>query len=1591
MPNRRAAATLGKSQKRVLRRVSRRALSLSFLGHILATTVDAQLSHDYAQHMSGEYQPEAAPSEAHRSSRHTEIAPLSDETFTSTSTRHLITTEASAKDELPITDAQAVTASSQEKLTSHQSADKAEFSTTGNNASLPCSADSPSRPPVVALSQSPEHGERLKKHAELSALSPHSLPKPKETRSVSVKATNMIPDPAVSLSTSRPTMLPPPRPSTAASSFINPTPTLTPGSTWGPSAASAAAARAEAAEPGRIGDLKRFTLWETKTRFYLVAYNTSQTRFRILKVDRTPPIASDTFVPPEDTPASKSEAASAPRVPNPIDTTSRVTSAKSKDTRIPPQPRVKHAPPNRNDEANNLSARGQLYLSVDDPQIPLLNRQLLDAKQNESVNRESAATSGPAQGLKASTSGNRGSLAVPASGVPGAASNRNSTVDVSAPAVGSTPEKAAPTKAERANPVVSNKSPDAEWELSVTSDRVVYSRTQVAELLEMIREGNRATGGLREIGRFFGIVGFIRFTGTYYMVLISRRSVVALIGGHYIHHCDETAIVPVCHPSVLASLPGRTKLLEQEEARLLHLFKQVDLSKNFYFSYTYDLTKTLQDNLTSSPEEPAATNHSSNQPLSAWGYNEKFIWNHNLLLPAFGASERQQPGEDARNEWVLPLIYGFVDQAKLSVLNRTVYVTLIARRSRHFAGARFLKRGINERGHVANDVETEQIVSDALTTAFFAPGRRRKRTPGSPDQDRNSHPRSSPEIVKASGLREKPSFGLGKTSLDDYLGHRFAHNDDDEDEENLPYEASPRYTSYVMMRGSIPVYWTQDSTNMSPRPPIEISLVDPYYSAAALHFDDLFHRYGTPVIVLNLIKSKEKQEREVKLLRAFGECVDYLNQFLPSSKKIKYIAWDMSRASKAHDQDVIGVLEDIAEETVETTRFFHSGPEPSSFGLAAKARSASLSSREAGHSELGPEPLSSSGRRENILLQEGIARVNCVDCLDRTNAAQFVIGKAAFGHQLHALGLLDNPSLPFDSDAVNMLTEMYHDQGDTIAMQYGGSALAHTTDTYRKINQWTSHSRDVLETMKRYYANSFADADKQAAINLFLGVDPSAPDFSPHVFPENVQAESSDAHAPTTSVPFRPHYQHWFNPVHLEPAATVDMRQQRLTEVVNADAGFWAEYYRPSLFTDLHRHHAFKMTAVHQSSSGPSTISQHASAGYFLPSSSSTGSLHANSPQISSVSRHGRSGSISSLSAWKGRTSDTLVEYPSPFKPHSTGGRSQAVTAGTSDVLSLGRTRSASIDATLQQDRTNGHRTLNDTHHSTSSPISTSAGSLPPSQAILGGVRRWMSINQPNALSTDIGAGTGRRSASKRYADDGSVTGPNAGRQNYDGMEERKTDPSSGLDGQGGNSIGTFDPRTFNFAGRWQTLNAAVPVAAGANVAIDVALEKATNPQVSVEEESEYASYTTQFMDKPEHNTRRRASFTSPGGTEKPAPGSAPRLMAADHHMIDDKDIEIYEEGVGLSVDGTLRTSAVDPGLVAYVNSISNNFLAPSSLSASTSTSLDQSFAAVTPSTNGIAGTSNITLPAGLSTALEAKVRAYGSWLSMGQSKLASF
>ncbi|GAA6022535.1 hypothetical protein JCM11491_005592 [Sporobolomyces phaffii] len=611
-------------------------------------------------------------------------------------------------------------------------------------------------------------------------------------------------------------------------------------------------------------------------------------------------------------------------------------------------------------------------------------------------------------------------------------------------------------------------------QLSITEDTTIYSRAEKDQLLETLAAGN--LGGISLVEKsFYGIAGFVRFTSTYYMVLIKRRAAVGLIAGHYVYHCESTVLRPITPSS-----PG----VSAEEARRITAFQNVDLNKYFYFSYTYDITHTLQKNFTRAGESPRPESTDAEDRQPRW--NDKFVWNHKLLVPMLQHLKSDSP-------WVLPMIYGSIEQAKLSVFGRTIYVCLIARRSRHFAGARYRRRGVTEDGFVANDVESEQIVADALTTPFFVP---------------NSHSTTN-------DARPPPA------------------------ENRSP---SPRYTSYVQIRGSIPVYWSQETGNY--KPPIEIAPRDPFFAAAARHFDHLFELYGAPVVIFNLIRRKDGQEST--LLAEFEECVEYLRQFLPNREQIHYVHYDI-KAARKEKKDVIHVLEENAQDAMEWTQFFHSGPE-------APRR---------------PKPLRPElPERAQPLLQSGVVRTNCIDCVDRTNTVQFMIGKVALGHQLRALGIIDDPKIPTDSDAYCLLAELWNNHGNAIALQYGGSHLVNTLDSYAERPLWTSQGRDKWQTVRRYYSNSFADADKQAAIDLFLGVQPALP-------PRPTFGVARPAR--------RRSYRHWFTPSFLEPCVPQDdvasVLQRTIDEDGDGSSNYWTAYYRPTLFTSLAIHFGYTISS----------------------------------------------------------------------------------------------------------------------------------------------------------------------------------------------------------------------------------------------------------------------------------------------------------------------------------------------------------------------------------------------------------------------------
>jgi hypothetical protein len=587
-------------------------------------------------------------------------------------------------------------------------------------------------------------------------------------------------------------------------------------------------------------------------------------------------------------------------------------------------------------------------------------------------------------------------------------------------------------------------------ELHIDYDNSLYDLESINSILSM-------TSAVK-LANAYGIIGFPRFIGGYYLHIITSISSVGVIGSHYIYTINETQLISI---PALHALEA-SKINQKLEAKYKQLFLMVDCTKNFYFSYTYPLSQTLQYNMIHS--EAYRCNYQSL-------YNDErsmYIWNTNQLAPF-----KQCIGENYR-DWSVSLIHGYLEQCSLSIFGRVVQLTLISRRSSIYAGTRYLKRGINEQGYTANEVETEQLLYDC--------------------------------------------------------------------------SASKQFTSHVQMRGSIPVHWSQEGNVVVAQPAITLQKVDPLHLSTRNHITNLFQRYGSPVLMLNLVKQSEGRKRESIVGAAFTEAIAFINGWLPAEYQVDYLAWDFKKISKSKTMSVVDELAVIAHWALQKTGLFSSNPnhkairscqhpldikptreslkhfvpnlpqrstaaldksqqfnqaaqialnalnEANSSNNTPRARDISLNSKESSASVSPPAYL-----RDVCYIQRGICRSNCIDSLDRTNVAAFCIGRCSLGYQLFSMGLIECQQTDSNSEIVNILLEMYERMGDVLALQYGGSHMHRQMkkDQTKTVSLapvlFTKQSqpnkpKEMLVSLMRHYQNSFQDNGKQDAINLFLGL-----------------------------------------------------------------------------------------------------------------------------------------------------------------------------------------------------------------------------------------------------------------------------------------------------------------------------------------------------------------------------------------------------------------------------------------------------------------------------------------------------------------------
>ncbi|XP_053682063.1 phosphatidylinositide phosphatase SAC2 isoform X3 [Sabethes cyaneus] len=318
------------------------------------------------------------------------------------------------------------------------------------------------------------------------------------------------------------------------------------------------------------------------------------------------------------------------------------------------------------------------------------------------------------------------------------------------------------------------------------------------------------------------------------------------------------------------------------------LHRIFDDSDSFYYSLDCDITNNLQ--------------RRSEAP------DDRFYWNRNMLKDIIMLN-------DSDNNWVLPIIQGFVQVEQCVIGNECFTLALVSRRSRYRAGTRYKRRGCDEEGNCANYVETEQVLS----------------------------------------LRQ----------------HQI---------------------SFTQVRGSVPVYWSQPGYKYRPPPRLDRDENETHL-AFEKHFDNELKMYQS-VCIINLVEQSGKE-------KVIGDA--YANHVIRyNSEKIIFVTFDFHEYCRGmHFENVSSLIEALA-------------PEAGLMGFHWRDHN-------------GP-----------ICNQKSVFRVNCMDCLDRTNVVQTAIGKAVLESQLVKLGLAPPYSqLPEQLKIPFMI--VWANNGDVISRQYAGT------------------------------------------------------------------------------------------------------------------------------------------------------------------------------------------------------------------------------------------------------------------------------------------------------------------------------------------------------------------------------------------------------------------------------------------------------------------------------------------------------------------------------------------------------------------------
>jgi len=483
---------------------------------------------------------------------------------------------------------------------------------------------------------------------------------------------------------------------------------------------------------------------------------------------------------------------------------------------------------------------------------------------------------------------------------------------------------------------------------------------------------------------------------------------------------------------------GPEPVAHPDDGKYVELLKKaVDVSSTgggLYFSYGADLTLTTQafDQL-----EPVASKEGEGEgegggekpkPPALYSRADPDVWWNKRLCEPLLTSEM---GAANLAPFVVPFICGSFGQAgpfEVSMSGSSsssdsasassspssppapdaqVTLTLIARRATSRPGVRHWRRGADAEGAVANFVETEQIV----------------------------------EVVRLSKT-EKSSSESNTSNAPTKLSR----------------DPKPSVASFVQVRGSIPLLWSQ-IPELKYKPPTKVAPTSASAAAFAKHAQALLERYGD-VLALNLANAHGSEG-------LLGETYASLasDERAKNPKSLRLVQFDFHAVCGATRYDRLEELWPALKGDVEESHSFFFSP--------------------------GEGKLASPTPRA----QSGVVRANCVDCLDRTNVVQGWLGRKALLEALSAVcgGKSSSSSSTLLAEAANSAAleqafkTLWADHGDGVSRQYAGTGALKSGFTRTGKRGLGGLADDGFKSLARYYLNNFRDGEKQDAFDYVTG------------------------------------------------------------------------------------------------------------------------------------------------------------------------------------------------------------------------------------------------------------------------------------------------------------------------------------------------------------------------------------------------------------------------------------------------------------------------------------------------------------------------